>query len=125
MTTAEREMLLKLWDDCPDTKPKELDCFAGKWEVSVEPGDKGSLQTIHDDYAAAIARDAMVGWMISQSMRIGMKCVLGAKLFDGTSVQYSAWNHGPNGRNQGQGDGDTLLLALVATCRKIAGKDSA
>jgi hypothetical protein len=122
MTPAEREALLSLWNDVPECRPKGLHVGErGAWWCDTD----GPVRSVYEPHAAAIARDAMVGWMISQSMRIGMKCVLGAKLFDGTSVQYSAWNHGPNGRNQGQGDGDTLLLALVATCRKIAGKDSA
>ena len=123
MTPAERETLLKLWEDCPEVQPDCL-CFNAVYGWYFDAPGRGVV-TLPVVYAAAIARDAMVQWLITQSMRIGMKCVLGAKLFDGTSVQYSAWNHGPNGRNQGQGDGDTLLLALVATCRKIAGKDSA
>lgn len=104
MTTDEREALLKLWEDVPGCKPGNLyleeHCSAPRWFNCEADGE-----LVLNDHAAAIARDAMVGWLLRQQPFL---CLSAA---------------GADGSPERAGHCKATLLALIAACRRVAGKE--
>lgn len=109
MTKDEREALLKLWEEVPGTRPAGLSLHSSEGWVSDAFG-------VPTDHAAAIARDAMVQYLLVFDGAVNMNR-LGRPKY--TPLTYSA--NVPRGPS---GEYGSLLLALIAACRRVGGKEA-
>lgn len=110
MTPTEREELLRLWEDVPETEPKGLRVGErGAWWCDVE----GQARSVYEPHAAAIARDAMVGWMVNLDHMPEIRI---QKMRENETVWFCI------------SDGPVLALyesytlALIHACRRLAEK---
>jgi hypothetical protein len=137
MTPTEREALLKLWEEVPETRPGDLEFretarhtegqLAGYWRPGGwffcgDGSDKGEHDEnvdsarIVEAAAAAIARDAMVIWLAQRF----------CGLFKTNEPNgWAVWEEQDFGIRENVSEAETALLALIAACRTLTGRESA
>ncbi|MBX3380913.1 MAG: hypothetical protein KF805_12545 [Phycisphaeraceae bacterium] len=115
MTTQEREELLKLWRDVPDTQPEFLRARDGEWLWEVDLGiDKafdgcGGRQGWE---AAAIARDALGEYLLRSGYSIS------EQIKSDTLIQVTIAGVCGDGLHRIQAAlGRNRTLALINACR--------
>lgn len=108
MTTPEREALLKLWERVPECRPPGIYPSAttdGYW-------DDVNDQYVAPVHAAALARDAIVEWLIGKGEDVMQRAdVIGA--YVGLSVDLGT-------TYRKHREAPTRLLALIAAANAVA-----
>ncbi len=116
MNEQEREALIALWKDVPESKPKDLHItdmkpYAPGWVSSLD--DHPAEVLVTDDHAAAIARDAMVQWLAHRFCFVAWY----------TKGEWSVWQQDDNAMNDLVSEDVSLVMALIKACRTVAGKE--
>lgn len=119
MNTEERKELMKLWEDVPQLRANiSRDYLNRGWQsggCSCSCGIDSCAQWLEDGLAEALARDAMVEWLLSNQspgksdqVQFAVEDDSNPSMKHAVDIGKNNWYHGP-----------TRLLALVSACRAV------